>query len=62
MENIIKQIEQSDELQLSEIIGAIIVRYNALCADREAIFLSLPTDPHLREQELESIIRLIRNH
>ena len=60
VEKTIKQIEQADELQLSEIIGAVMGRYNALCADREAVFLSLSTDPHQRSQEIENILRFIR--
>ena len=62
MENIIKQIEQADELQLNHIISAVIRRYDVLYPDRDGSFLSLSTDPHLREQELGNIIRLIRNH
>ena len=62
MENMIKQIEQADEIQLNHIISAVIRRYDVLHPDRDGSFLSLSTDPHLREQELGNIIRLIRNH
>lgn len=58
---IIKQIEQAGELQLDEIITAVIHRYNALHTDREASFLSLPTDPKTRNEELEEIFRYIRS-
>ena len=60
MEDIVKQIEQADEIQLNDIISAVIHRYNMLHSDREGFFLSLSTDPHQRSQEMESILRFIR--
>ena len=60
MENIIKQIEQADEIQLNEIMSAVMRRYNALHTDREAGFLALSTDPQTRKTELNDIIRFIR--
>ena len=62
VEDIVKQIEQADEIQLNDIISTVIHRYDMLHPDREGSFLSLSTDPHLREQELGNIIRLICNH
>ena len=41
MENIIKGIEQADEVLLNEYIGAIMHRYNALRPDREGIFITI---------------------
>ena len=62
MEDIVKQIEQADEIQLNDIISAVIHRYNMLHPDREGSFLSLSTDPRQRSQEMESILRLIHKH
>lgn len=61
LEDIVKQIEQIGELQLDEIISAVIHRYNALHADRELGFLSLPTDPRTRDKELEDIFSFIHS-
>ena len=60
VEDIVKQIEQADEIQLNDIISAVIHRYDMLHPDREGSFLSLSTDPHQRSQEMESILRFIR--
>ena len=62
MEDILKQIEQVDEIQLNDIISAAMRRYNALHTDRDAGFLALSTDPRIRDKELEEIIRFIRTH
>ena len=61
-QDIVKQIEQADEIQLNEIIHAVMRRYNALHADREAGFLALSTNPQTRDAELEDILRFIRFH
>ena len=58
-EDIVKQIEQADEIQLNHIISAVIRRYDVLHPDRKSSFLSLSTDPHQRDKELENIIRFI---
>ena len=60
VEDIVKQIEQADEIQLNDIVSAVIHRYNMLHPDRECSFLSLSTDPYQRSQEMESILRFIR--
>ena len=62
MKDIVTQIEQADEIQLNDIIRAVMRRYNALRTDREITFLSLPTDPKTRNEELEEIIRYIRSY
>ncbi len=59
-EDIVKQIEQADELQIDEIAWAVVRRYNALRPDRKISILSLPTDPQNRDAELENTIALIR--
>ncbi len=59
-EDIVKQIEQADELQLNAYIHAIIRRHQMLRTDRELSFLSLPTDPETRNAELENIFEFIR--
>ena len=60
VEDIVKQIEQADEIQLNDIISAVIHRYDMLHPDREGSFLSLSTDPYQRSQEMEGILRFIR--
>ena len=57
MEDIVKRIEQADELQLNEYIRAVVRRYGALRPDRECAFLSLPANP--RDDEIDDIIRFI---
>jgi len=59
---IVKQIDQANEIQLNEFIHAVTRRYTALHADREGVFLALSTDPRTRDKELEDIIRFIRTH
>lgn len=62
MENIIKGIEQADEVLLNEYIGAIMHRYNALRPDREGIFITISTDPCVRKEELEKVIRFLQTY
>ena len=62
MEDILKQIEQVDEVQLNEITNAVICRHNALYPGRKGAFLSLSADPHQQEQELENISSFLRKH
>lgn len=62
MEDIVKQIKQANEIQLNHIISAVLRRYNILHPDREGSFLSLSTDPHQRDKELENIIRFIHKN
>ena len=62
MDALLHQIEQADEIQLNDIIRAVMRRYNALRTDREITFLSLPTDPKTRNEELEEIIHFIRSY
>lgn len=58
--DILQQIEQADEILLNDIIMAVMRRYIALRTDRELSFLSLPTDPETRNEELENIFEFIR--
>ena len=60
IKDIIKQIEQADEMQLQEIIDAVMYRYGTLRTDRELAFLSLPKDLQNRAEELEGVLQLIR--
>jgi len=61
VKDIIKQIEQADEIQLNDIISAVNRRYTALHTDREGGFLSLPTDPQARDKVLEETFSFIRS-
>ena len=60
VEDIIKQIEQADEIQLNNIISAVNRRYAALHTDRVGGFLSLPTDPRTHDKVLEETFSFIR--
>ena len=59
-EDIVRQIEQADELQIDEIVWAVVRRYNALRPAQISTFLTVPANPQDRDAELESIIALIR--
>ena len=59
VKEIVKQIEQADEIQLNDIIRAVMRRYDVLHPGRKSSFLSLSTDSHQCSKELENIIRFI---
>lgn len=59
-EELAKEIEQLDEVELNLCIRAVVCRYNALQTDRELSVISLPTDPKTRDEELENIFEFIR--
>lgn len=61
VEHIVERIEQAGEIPLNRIIRAVIHRYNVLHTDRKATFLALSTDPHTRNRELETIMRLLND-
>lgn len=53
-------LAQADDSQLYEIMVAIIRQRKSLHPDWDLLFLSLPTDPDLREKELQNILPLLR--
>lgn len=58
---VLRRIEESDDLEISEIIRAVIQRYHVCFPDWEIIFLSLPrNDPQERERGLEELLSLAR--
>ena len=59
-EELAKEIEQLDEVELNLCIHAVARRYNELVTDREGSFLSLPKDPKARDAELKRIVEFIR--
>lgn len=59
-EELVKKIEQLNELELNMCIHAVARRYNELVTDREGSFLSLPKDPKARDVELKRIVEFIR--
>ena len=61
MNDLIKQIEMADELELNDCIFAVLRRFNALRTDRELVFLTLSTDPQIRDAELENNISFLRS-
>ena len=61
IDDVLEYIDRTDDLQLSEIIRAIIGRYNEVHPDWEISFLSLPkNDPVQQEQMLQSILQLYK--
>ena len=61
IDDVLEYIDRTDDLQLSEIIRAIIHQYNEVHPDWEISFLALPKNDSLqREQMLLSILQLYR--
>lgn len=60
MEELLAQIEQADDIQISRIIRAVIRRYGIVYPDHEVVFLSLPTnDPVERELVLRNAMMML---
>ncbi len=53
-------LEQVNDLQLYEIMVALIHRHKVLYPDWDLLFLSLPVDPTLREKEIQNALPLLR--
>ena len=60
LDDILNQIGQADDLEINEIIQAVIHRYNTVFPDWEVIFLSLPLQSKEREQLIEQSIEQLR--
>ena len=56
LQDILLQIEQADDTEISEIIQAVIRRYKTVFPDWEVVFLSLPLEPAARTAVLEQTI------
>ena len=60
LQDILLQIEQADDAQISQIIQAVVRRYKAVFPDWEVIFLSLPLQPEQRAAVLEETIAQLK--
>lgn len=60
---VLSKIRQADDLEINEIIQAVIGRYEAVFPDWEVMFLSLPkNDPAERSRSIEAIYALLKQH
>ena len=58
---ILSYISKADDTEISEIIQAIIHRFDTLHPDDEIFFLSLPrNDLQVRQDTLDTLIRLLQ--
>ena len=55
--SLLDQIETASDLEISEIIQAVIKRYHHVYPDWEISFLALPKDPGERKSHLEAAVR-----
>jgi hypothetical protein len=58
--DILAGIEQANDLEISQIIQAVIRRYKTVFPDWEVIFLSLPLQPETRAELLEEAIAQLK--
>lgn len=59
LSNLLGKIERANDLEITQIIRAIIKRYSKIYPDQEVIFLSLPVnDPKERDRTLASAFEL----
>lgn len=61
--NVFAIIEQADDMQISQIIRAVIRRYGLVFPDWDVLFLSVPKDPTQRRLQLEHMLeQLMEGH
>lgn len=60
LKRILDSIENADDLQIGEIINAVIRRYGKVRPGWEVVFLSVRKDPEKRKEDVEGIIRMLR--
>ena len=53
-------VRQADEMELQQVVTAIMRRYAELFPDWEVTYFAIPHDPVQREIVLESAFRLLR--
>lgn len=61
VKDIIKRIQQASDIQLNEFILAVIRRFTELNPGQEGVFVSLSTDPRIREEEIKNMLQLLRS-
>ena len=59
---VLKAIEQANDMQISEIIRAVIRRYDFVFPDWDVFFLSLPKEPIERRSQLEHMLEHLKDH
>ena len=56
---ILRRIERADDLEIGEVIQAVIRRYQKIYPEWEAIFLTIPrNDPEERKRIMEMILSI----
>ena len=56
-EVIIKNIQMATDYELQDIMKAIEKRYSTAYPDWDVVYVAVPTDPALRKEKLENIIK-----
>lgn len=56
---LISQITQADDVEITEIIRAVIRRYTLVYPEWEVMFLSVPREANARREQLEEMLRLL---
>ena len=58
----LRTIQQADDIEIQQILAAIISRYNAYHPDQEILFLSMHKEQVQRKKDIESIVTFLQNH
>ena len=61
-EQIIKAIEQADDLLIGDVINAVIRRYAQVFPEWEVMFLSLHKEPKARAKDIKAHIKFLKRH
>lgn len=61
MNKLIKIIETADDLEISQIIHAVVRRYADVYPDWDVFFLSLPKEPAERREQLAQMLEALKN-
>ena len=61
IENILTAIEHANDIQISQIIRAVIRRYNLVFPEWDILFLSIPKEPDQRRAQLEDMLEHLKN-
>ena len=59
---LIDAIGSADDLEMTEIVQAVIRRYSKVFPSEEVVFLSLPREPIQRKKQLEIMLEKLRDH
>ena len=61
-EQLIKEIEQADDLLIGDVINAVINRYAKVNPEWEIMFLSVHKEPKERAKDIKAHIRFLKMH